>query len=69
MNNHTWELVDFPPRSKALGHKLIFKRNMKVYGIIDKYKVRLVVKGFKQQEGIDYFDIYSYISRIIFILS
>jgi hypothetical protein len=61
--------VDFPPRSKPLGHKLIFKRNMKVYGIIDKYKVRLVVKGFKQQECIDYFDIYSHISRITFILS
>jgi hypothetical protein len=29
---------------------------MKVNGTIDKYKVRLVIKGFKQQEDVNYFD-------------
>ena len=33
-------------------------------GAIDKYKARLVVKGYKQREGIDYFDIYSLVTRI-----
>jgi len=47
MNNHTWELEDFSLENKPLGHKWIFKRKMKVYGTINKYKVRLVVKGFK----------------------
>jgi hypothetical protein len=40
---------------------------MKVDDTIDKYKTRLVVKGFRQQEGIDYFDTYLLISRINFI--
>jgi hypothetical protein len=40
---------------------------MKVDDTIDKYKARLVVKGFRQQEGIDYFDTYLLISRITFI--
>jgi hypothetical protein len=40
---------------------------MKVDDIIDKYKTRLVVKRFRQQEGIDYFDTYLLISRITFI--
>jgi len=29
---------------------------MKVNRTIDKYKVRLVIKGFKQQERVNYFD-------------
>jgi hypothetical protein len=67
MNNHTEELGDLPSRSKPLGLKWIFKRKMKVDDIIDKYKTRLVVKRFRQQEGIDYFDTYLLISRITFI--
>jgi len=40
-------------------NKCFFKKKMKVIETIDKYKVRLVIKGFKQQKGMDYFDIYS----------
>ncbi|KAG8486327.1 hypothetical protein CXB51_019664 [Gossypium anomalum] len=37
---------------------------MKADGTIDKFKARLVIKGYKQKEGIDYFDTYSHVSRI-----
>nr|GEU38943.1 retrotransposon protein, putative, Ty1-copia subclass [Tanacetum cinerariifolium] len=37
---------------------------MKADGTIDKYKARLVIKGFKKREGLDYFDTYSPVTRI-----
>ena len=56
--------MDFSPRSKPLGYKWIFKRKIKANNTIDKYKARLVVKCFKQQEGVNYFDRYSHVSII-----
>ncbi|GJU96158.1 zinc finger, CCHC-type containing protein [Tanacetum coccineum] len=37
---------------------------MKVDGSIDKYKARLVIQGFRQKEGIDFFDTYAHVARI-----
>ena len=37
---------------------------MKVDGIVEKFKVRLVAKGFKQKKGLDYFDTYALVARI-----
>ena len=64
LSNHTWKLVHLPPGNKPLQCKWILKRKMKADGAIDKYKARLVVKGYKQREGLDYFDTYSHVTRI-----
>ncbi|GKE29761.1 zinc finger, CCHC-type containing protein [Tanacetum coccineum] len=37
---------------------------MKVDDTIDKFKSRLVIEGFKQKEGIDYFDTYAPVAHI-----
>jgi hypothetical protein len=49
MSNHTWELVELPPKTKPIGCKWVFKKKLKPDGTIDKYKARLVAKGYKQK--------------------
>jgi len=64
MGNNTLFLTDLPPGCKSLGCKWIFKKKMKFDGTIDKFKARLVTQGFRQKEGIDYFDTYAPVVRI-----
>ena len=64
LKNKTWELVDLPSGAKPIGYKWIFKRKYFPDGSIEKYKVRLVAKGFSQKQNIDYFDTFSPITRI-----
>jgi len=59
MGNNMWFLMDLPP-----GCKWIFKNKMKVDGTIEKFKARLVIQGFRQKPGIDYFDTYAPVARI-----
>ncbi|GJW78488.1 zinc finger, CCHC-type containing protein [Tanacetum coccineum] len=49
---------------KPLCCKWIFKRKMKVDRTIDRFKAQLVIQGFRQKEGIDYFDSYAPVARI-----
>ena len=37
---------------------------MKVDGSVDNFKARLVIQGFRQKEGIDFFDTYAPVARI-----
>ncbi|CAM8957033.1 unnamed protein product [Rhodiola kirilowii] len=64
MQNHTWELVNLPPGCKPLDSKWIFTKKMKVDGTVEKYKARLVIKGYRQKEGLDYFYTFSPVTRI-----
>ena len=62
--NSVWKLVDLPPGLKAIGNKWVLKVKCKADGSINKYKARLVVKGFTQQEGIDYDETFSPVVRV-----
>ena len=52
--NHTWELTTLPPGRKAVTCKWVFKIKYTPTGAIDRYKARLVARGFTQVEGIDF---------------
>ena len=47
LSNHTWELTKLPPCGKPIWSKWIFKRKLKPDGSIDKYKVKLIAKGYR----------------------
>jgi hypothetical protein len=61
--NNVWELVDLPPGRKTIGNKWVLKVKCKEDGLIDRYKARLLGKGYIQREGIDYEDTFSLVVR------
>lgn len=64
MTNGTWVLVPPPPGRKILQNRWVFVVKYKGDGSIDRFKARLVIKGFLQQHGIDYDEIFSPVIRM-----
>ena len=66
ISNRTWKLVDLPPgcKSKTIGCKRVLRKKLKLDGLIDKFKTRLLAKGFKQKADLDFFDTVSPVTRI-----
>ena len=45
-SNNTWELTDLPVGCKKIGVKWIYKTKLNEKGEIEKYKAKLVAKGY-----------------------
>lgn len=57
--NHTWDFVLLPKGKKSIGCKWVYRIKKNVDGSIERYKDRLVSKGFIQNYGIDYHENFS----------
>ena len=61
-DNDVWDPVPLPEGVKIIDCKWIFKTKRDSMGNVEKYKIRLVAKGFTQKEGIDYKETFSPVS-------
>lgn len=61
--NKTWKLLALPEERKAIGNKWVYKIKRNSNDQVERYRARLVVKGYAQKEGIDFKEIFSPVVR------
>ena len=62
--NNTWEVVSLLPNKKAVSCKWVYKTKLKANGTLERLKARLVIRGFTQQYGVDYQEVFSPVVRM-----
>ncbi|GJQ89838.1 putative ribonuclease H-like domain-containing protein [Tanacetum coccineum] len=59
-----WILVDLPYGKKAIGTKWVYRNKKDERGVVVRNKARLVAQGYRQEEGIDYDEVFAPVARI-----
>ena len=55
----TWTLEELPPGLQAIPVKWVFKVKTAANGTVKIFKARLVAKDYRQQEGINYDEVFA----------
>jgi hypothetical protein len=50
----TWDLVPYPPRVRSITCKWVYKVKTHFDGSLERYKARIIARGFQQEQGRDY---------------
>ena len=58
--NKVWTLIDLPNDRRVIEIKQIFKRKTDANSSVTIYKARIVAKGFRQVQGVDYDEFFSH---------
>jgi hypothetical protein len=67
--NATWDLVELPRNRKTVGCKWAYKLKKGVDDKVERYKARMVAKGYSQKACIEFHDIFSRVVKIVSIRS
>ncbi|GJT09420.1 putative ribonuclease H-like domain-containing protein, partial [Tanacetum coccineum] len=59
-----WILVDFPYGKKAIGTKWVYQNKKDERGVVVRNKARLVAQGHRQEEDIDYDEVFAPVARL-----
>ncbi|KAI3737799.1 hypothetical protein L2E82_27811 [Cichorium intybus] len=62
--NKVWRLIPKPANASIVGLKWVYRNKLDTEGNVVRNKARLVVKGYCQQEGIDYEETFAPIARL-----
>ncbi|CAM8965553.1 unnamed protein product [Rhodiola kirilowii] len=62
--NKVWQLVPRPKNQTVIGTKWVFKNKLDDKGQVVRNKARFLVKGYNQQEGIDYDETFAPVARL-----
>ncbi|WRX07881.1 Integrase [Theobroma cacao] len=60
--NGIWELIELPKGCRPIGYKWVYKTKKDSKGKLERFKAKLVAKGFTQREGVDYNETFSPVS-------
>lgn len=63
-DNETWDVALPPKGNKVMGCKWVYKVKYKALGEVEKYKVRLVAKGYTQVEGEDFNETFAPVAKM-----
>jgi len=66
-NTSIWELIDPPSGANIVGSKWVFNAKKDAAGNIVCYKACLVAQGFSQVPGVDYFDTFAPVAKLVSI--
>ena len=61
--NHTWNIVPLPKGKKPVGCRWVYTLKCKADGSLERYKARLVARGYTQTHGIDYQDTFAPVAK------
>lgn len=64
-DNQTWILTELPQGKRPIGCKWVYKVKLNPDGSVERYKARLVTKGFNQQYDINYTEVFSPMAKMI----
>jgi hypothetical protein len=64
LENQTWDLVPLPSGRKLVRCRWVYRTKSAADGQINRYKAKLVAKGFRQVHGIDYDETFAPVAKM-----
>ena len=66
-NQKKWSLVPLPPNCRPIGSKWVFRIKYQSNSSMERYKARLMAKGFTQIEGLDYHETFTPVAKLTIV--